>query len=171
MGVSGVGCQESDGSATLPPLAQNVAASLADEAGGQVNWASVGIAGADVKRLTNEGLPQLREKIAQHKDASAIIVVLVVGVNDLRKLQILTYRLRLRGLVHELRNMGCDGKAVDAVVLPALRLYDAPLLQHFPLRYFLDPIFILWEREKRKAITWYQEAEAKVLTFPVPPNG
>lgn len=169
VGATQVGCDDS--SSALPALPKNVAAYLAEQAGGQVHWASVGITGADVKRLANEGLPQLREKISLHKEASAIVVVLVVGVNDLRKLQLVTYRLRLRGLVRELRKLQCDGRAVDAVVLPALRLYDAPLLQHFPLRYFLDPICMLWEREKRKAITWFQEAEAKVLPFPSLPHG
>jgi lysophospholipase L1-like esterase len=175
--VSGVGGQadcEDGSSSTLPALPQNVAACLAEHAGGRVRWASVGITGADVKRLSSEGLPQLKEKISLslHKEANAIVVVLVVGVNDLRKLQLVTYRLRLRSLVHELRNLRCDdGRAVDAVVLPALRLYDAPLLQHFPLRYFLVPVFVLWEREKRKAITWFKEADAMVLPFPAPPSG
>jgi lysophospholipase L1-like esterase len=168
--VSGVGAQaDFDDSAPVPPaLPRNVAAYLAEKVGGHVQWASVGITGADVKRLASEGLPQLKEKILLNQQAATIVVILVVGVNDLRKLQLATYRLSLRSLVHELWSLSPDGRTVY-VVLPAVCINAASLLQHFPLRYFLDPICALWEREKRKAIIWFHETEAKVLPFPAPP--
>jgi len=137
-----------------------------------VQWASVGIVGADVERLTREGLPKLKEKIstlgASLRETS-IVVVLVVGVNDLRELQIASYRSGLRRLVDELRFVAHGEQAVDAVFLPALSIADAPLFQSFPLQYFMGPISALWEREKRKAIKLFQEAE--VLTFPTAPSG
>lgn len=169
--VSGVGAQ-AEGAPSPAALPKNVATRLADCLGGHVQWASVGITGADVQRLREEGLPRLREKIASHKGARTVVVVLVVGVNDLRKMKVVSYRLALRGLVNELRCLGGrdrDGPSVDAIMLPALRIADAPMLQHYPLQCFLAPVCALWEREKRKAVTWFREAE--VLPFPAPPHG
>jgi len=173
--VSGVG-GESPGDAAAPAaLPQRVAAHLADRVGEEVQWASAGITGADVERLAEEGLPRLKEKmlLASSRSTDApierVIVVLVVGVNDLRQLK-LGYRLRLRGLVSELL---CIGDAVsgpeggplsvEAVLLPGLRIADAPMLQRWPLQCFLAPFCVLWEREKRKAIKLFQDA--KVLPF------
>lgn len=165
--VSGVGAQEGETPAPAA-LPRNVAAKLADCSGQEVRWVSVGITGADVQRLTEEGVPLLKSKMAANADAEKIVVVLVTGANDFRKLR-LGYRLRLRRLVGELRGIADDqGQAVEVVFLPGLRLADAPLLQRWPLQCFLAPLCQLWEREKRKAITWCQDA--KVLPFPVPPE-
>lgn len=166
--VSGVGAQP-DGDPAPAALPRSVAAHLAEQAGKEVKWASVGITGATVERLTREGLPRLKEKIAAQDGACTVVVILVVGVNDLRTLKLATYRLALRSLVRDLRHVACTQQAVDAVFLPALRIADAPMLQRFPLQCFLGPICSLWEREKRKAIKWVQEAE--VLPFPPPPEG
>lgn len=169
--VSGVG-GHLEGSAPLP---EHVAACLAEREGDQVRWAAVGIPGADVALLASEGLPELRQKF---KNATAtataerVVVVLVVGVNDLRKMSLASYRLGLRRLAQELRYIGQEGKAVDALVLPALRIADAPLLQKFPLNLFLLPVCALWEREKRKAVAWpFGSVEgAAVLPFPPAPR-
>lgn len=168
--VSGVGGQV--GRAPEPAaLPRSLARHLADRTGGEVQWASVGITGADVDRLTEEGLPRLREKIVNFRaeTAGTVIVVLVVGVNDLRKMKLVSYRLALRRLVDELRFIDCADQAVDAVFLPALKIAEAPILQRFPLQCFLNPICSLWEREKRKAISWFNNAQ--VLPFPPPPEG
>jgi len=166
--VSGVGGQVENGEPAAAALPRNVASRLADWAGVQVQWASVGITGADVECLRQQGLPRLREKIAAYKaSGSNVVVVLVVGVNDLRKMQLATYRLKLRSLVSELRYIMKD-RAVDAVVLPAIRIADAPMLQLYPLRYFAAPLCNLWEREKEKAVRWF--SEVKVLPFPSPPS-
>mmetsp|Transcript_90148 Transcript_90148/g.254226 ORF Transcript_90148/g.254226 Transcript_90148/m.254226 type:complete len:297 (-) Transcript_90148:316-1206(-) len=171
--VSGVGAGQQEGVPMPAALPRFVAARLADCLGGQVDWASVGITGADVRCLTSEGLPRLREKIAAWRSRSAtegiVVVVLVVGANDLRKLNFMSYRQCLRNLVNELRYIDRKDKAVDAVFLPEVRIPDAVLLQRFPLQYFLEPVCALWEREKKKAISWFREAQ--VLPFPALPRG
>lgn len=168
--VSGVGAQSDDAPAPAA-LPKSVASHLAETLGSDVHWASVGITGADVDRLREEGLPRLREKIAAHRASglnSQVVVVLVVGANDLRKLKLISYRLALRRLVDELRFIEHPDQAVDAVFLPALRIPDAPMLQRFPLRCVLNPVCALWEREKRKAISWF--CNVRVLTSPAPPS-
>eukprot|EP00441_Pelagodinium_beii_P039488 CAMPEP_0197635982 /NCGR_PEP_ID=MMETSP1338-20131121/11629_1 /TAXON_ID=43686 ORGANISM="Pelagodinium beii, Strain RCC1491" /NCGR_SAMPLE_ID=MMETSP1338 /ASSEMBLY_ACC=CAM_ASM_000754 /LENGTH=303 /DNA_ID=CAMNT_0043208127 /DNA_START=29 /DNA_END=940 /DNA_ORIENTATION=- len=163
--VSGVGGQASDAPepAVLP---RKVAAELADRLQGEVRWASVGITGADVERLEKEGLPRLREKVA-NCNARKVVVVLVAGANDLRKLRF-SYRLRLRNLVDELHHLTPDAQ-VGAVFVPALAMADAPMLQRWPLKFFLQPLCMLWEREKRKAINLFHDVE--ILPFPAPPEG
>eukprot|EP00930_Biecheleria_cincta_P013018 TRINITY_DN11815_c0_g2_i1.p1 TRINITY_DN11815_c0_g2~~TRINITY_DN11815_c0_g2_i1.p1 ORF type:complete len:364 (+),score=59.61 TRINITY_DN11815_c0_g2_i1:79-1092(+) len=165
--VSGVGAQEGETPAPAA-LPRSVAAELADCSGEEVRWVSVAITGADVQKLTEEGVPMLKDKMAANVDAGTVVFVLVTGANDFRKLS-LGYRLRLRRLVHELRGIADDhGQAVEVVFLPALCIADAPLLQRWPLQFFLAPLCQLWEREKRKAISWFQDA--KVLPFPAPPE-
>jgi len=168
--VSGVGAQDEGSEPAAAALPRNVAARFAQGAGVQVRWVSVGITGADVQQLRNEGLPKLREKIEAYKaQAATVVVVLVVGVNDLRKVQLATYRSKLRHLCDELKYIVCEDRAVDAIVLPALRICDAPLLNIFPLNYFVALLCTLWEREKHKAVSWL--VDAHVLPFPSPPNG
>jgi len=167
--VSGVGAQSDDAPAPAA-LPKSVALHLAESLGSDVHWASVGITGADVDRLREEGLPRLRDKIAAHRASglnSKVVVVLVVGANELRKLKLMSYRLALRRLVDEVRFIENPDQAVDAVFLPALRIPDAPMLQRFPLRCVLNPVCTLWEREKRKAISWFRNV--RVLTSPAPP--
>lgn len=170
--VSGVGGQGDDAPAPAA-LPKSVALHLAESLDSEVHWASVGITGADVDRLREEGLPRLKEKIAAHRACQAgkhtdVIVVLVVGANDLRKLKLLGYRLALRRLVDEVRLVAHPHQAVDMVFLPALRIPDAPMLQRFPLQYVVNPVCALWEREKRKAVAWF--CDTQVLTCPPPPN-
>mmetsp|Transcript_39021 Transcript_39021/g.72657 ORF Transcript_39021/g.72657 Transcript_39021/m.72657 type:complete len:291 (+) Transcript_39021:73-945(+) len=159
--VSGVGGQVS-ACPTPAALPRHVAAHLSEQLG-EVRWASVGITGADVERLAAEGLPRLRE-LAQGAGTASVVVVLVVGVNDLRRLR-LGYRLRLRRLVQEARQLG----KVEGVFLPAVAIADAPMLQRYPLKLFVAPLCSLWEREKRKAISWCHDAQ--VLPFPAAPSG
>eukprot|EP00434_Breviolum_minutum_P032043 symbB.v1.2.028337.t1/scaffold2997.1/size65663/1 len=106
-----------------------------------------------------------KESSQANKVAPEVIVVLVAGVNDFRRFR-LGYRLRLRRLVNDLRNLVGE---VRAVYLPALEIADAPMLQRYPLKLFLMPLCRLWEREKRKAIGWCENAQ--VLPFPLPPPG
>lgn len=171
--VSGVGAQSNDSPAPAA-LPKCVALHLAEDLGGDVHWASVGITGADVERLQKDGLPRLREKMAEHKASGRngkVVVVLVVGANDLRKCKVMSYRLALRRLVDELLCSDNPDQAVDAIFLPALRIPDAPMLQLFPLQYILNPICALWEREKRKAISWFCNVQnVQVLTSPAPPS-
>ncbi|CAE7227591.1 mcfN [Symbiodinium natans] len=171
--VSGVGGQASATETPAPAaLPRHVAAHLAEHMG-EVRWASVGITGADVEHLAREGLPRLRLRAAEvvsslvHSSCSTprLVVVLVVGANDLRGLR-LSYRLRLRQLVHAMSALHVD---VEGIFLPAVALADAPMLQRYPLRLFLAPLCFLWEREKQKAISWCHGAE--VLPFPTPPEG
>lgn len=171
--VSGVGAQ-AEGAPDAPvPLPQNVAARLADRSGRSVRWAAVGIPGAGVRCLHREGLPKLREKASALAAAAApgtvVVVVLVVGANDLRELHVTGYRLALRRLVAELRQLPLAGRHLDAVLLPALRIPDAPMLQLYPLNWLLSPICALWEREKGKAVSPFGEAE--VVPFPSAPVG
>lgn len=163
--VAGVGGQNDDDN-RAPPLPRDLAASLAARIGRSVRWVSVGIPGAGVERLLQEGLPELRTKLCSRGDDETIVVVLVVGANDLRQRNIVRYRLALRGLVDELRTLG--DRAVEGVFLPSLQLTDAPMLQRFPLSLFLTPIGVLWEREKRKAVGRFENAE--VLSFPSVPD-
>lgn len=168
--VSGVGGQEADAEAAPAALPRAVAASLAERTGGRVTWASVGITGAHAELLAEEGLPQLREKATAHADPdTVVVVVLVVGANDLKKFDLQGFRRDLRGLVGELRHLACNGRPVDAVLLPALRVTDAPMLGQFPLRCFVRPICALWEREKRQVAAHFKEVE--VLPFPALPGG
>jgi len=170
--VEGVGGQV-EGAPSPAALPRNVAARLAEHSGGQVQWASVGITGADVEELQREGLPRLKEKLAAVAPcAQNIVVVLVVGANDLRHFKVVSYRLRLRRLVNELRGLRLgarNDRGVDAVVLPGLRIADAPMLQRYPLQCFLSPVCALWEREKQKAVGFFQEVQ--VLPFPPLPPG
>jgi len=185
--VSGVGAQ-AHGAPVPAALPRNVAVHLADRIG-EIRWAAVGITGADVEKLTAVGLPRLREKVEEVKEyterlepaqrgafattvkacndqvAPEVIVVLVAGVNDFRRLR-LGYRLRLRRLVKDLGNLAGE---VRAVFLPAVEMADAPMLQRYPLKLFLLPLCRLWEREKRKAVGWCDNAQ--VLPFPLPPPG
>jgi len=163
--VAGVGGQ-SDGKMRPAVLPRHLAASLAAKTGTSVRWASVGITGAGVEKLMQEGLPKLRAKLSSFGDNTTVVVVLVVGVNDLRQRNIVRYRFALRRLVNELRNLG--DQVVDGVFLPSLQLMDAPLLQKFPLNLYLSPIAALWEREKRKAVGRFENAE--VLSFPSIPD-
>lgn len=160
--VSGVGGQ-TEGTTAPAALPHGVALHLAEQGGQEVQWASVGITGACVERLMKEGLPQLKSKIDSQTDAARVVVVLVVGANDLRKCNF-GFRLKLRRLVNELRHVIRDDQQVDGVFLPALRLADAPFLQRYPLNCFLRPICALWEREKRKAVGCFEDVE--VVPFP-----
>jgi len=122
-----------------------------------------------------EGLPLLRGKIASCHDTTHVVVVVVVGVNDLKQMNFAGYRLGLRRLVaevrvlvSELRDVARRGQVVD-VFVPELKIADAPLLQRFPLRFFARPVCALWEREKRQAVG--PDNQAEVLAFPQPPEG
>lgn len=179
--VSGVGGQA--GKHPLPAaLPRAVAARLSDLGGtGAVQWASVGIVGAGVDRLSEEGVPKLRAKVGPLlSEARHVVIVLVVGVNDLKQMNFSGYRqgvrrlvAELRTLVGELRDAHRRGQAVD-IFLPELKIADAPLLQRFPLKYLARPICAIWEREKRKALERVGDevASAEILTSPQsPPEG
>jgi len=159
--VCGIGA-ELDGQMKPAALPHHSAASLAHEIHGSVQWASVGIKGAGVDEIQREGLPKLREKTASISNDGVIVVVVVVGANDLRTGNVMRYRLALRSLVHELKEFG--GRSVDGVFLPCLPIADAPMLQRYPLQFFLGPVSCLWEREKKKAVQHFEDA--KVLPFP-----
>lgn len=77
----------------------------------------------------------------------------------------LGYRLRLRRLVQDALSRLQN---VEGIFLPAVAVCDAPMLQVYPLKLFLTPLCLLWEREKRKAIAWCRGAQ--VLPFPDPPS-
>merc|ERR1711957_356594 len=72
-----------------------------------------------------------------------------MGINDLRLGNFWNYRSQLTELIQELRHAVPD---VDGIFLPGIDLADAPLLQQYPLRLFLRPLWSFWEREKREAV-------------------
>jgi len=170
--VSGVGGQCGVDGPMPAALPSEVASRLADRVGNTVHWASVGFVGAGVPKIFADGLPQLQAKIAElGEDAARVVIVLVVGTNDLRQLN-LTYRLDLRRLVSELERMATGNKVVEGIFLPAVPFSEAPMLQVWPLRGLLLPVFALWEREKRKAISWAFGCveSAEVLACPAAPR-
>lgn len=167
--VSGVGAQDQgEGAPPVPAaLASKVAARMAETFGHKVHWASVGITGASVERLRHEGIPLLKEKFKN--TSGKVVVVLVVGINDLRSLNLLSYRFDLRRLVDELRSIKSDGRAIDMVLLPEISLADAPIFQTYPMQYFVRPICAFWEYEKWKAIRWFREKQVRILPAPDAP--
>ena len=157
--VRGVGCDDAQGSSPVLPCVLAKVLSLAFQV--DVQWRAEGLIGGTVASMRTKFLPIVQEEmLIPESESTEFIVILICGLNDWKTL--LTefpwgrgpnmFRAELSSLISEIKSLA--GSRPCRVILPALPIICGQtdpncILQHRPLKFFVDIICWTWDLQKK----------------------